>query len=77
MSWNYRVVRRQDESGIWYGIHEVYYSDDGRPTACTEDAVKPGGDTLEELRNDIRYFKEALEKPVLDYDDFVVQEKGL
>lgn len=37
-SWNYRVVRYKDGSG--YGLHEVYYDDDGLPWTMTEDAVR-------------------------------------
>lgn len=38
MTWNYRIVRYRDEGG--YGLHEVYYDDDGQPWAMTE---KPCG----------------------------------
>jgi hypothetical protein len=70
-------MRRQTGEEVWYGIHEVYYSEDGRPIACSEEAVRPYGESPEELRNDVRHFSEALEKPVLDYDDIGRTEKGL
>lgn len=36
--WNYRIVEYQDGSG--YGLHEVYYDDDGQPWAMTEGAAR-------------------------------------
>jgi len=29
MSWNYRVIKQEDGDESHYGIHEVYYNDDG------------------------------------------------
>lgn len=34
MSWNYRLVSYADGSG--YGLHEVYYDEDGQPWGMTE-----------------------------------------
>jgi hypothetical protein len=60
-----------DDSGqetISYGIHEVYYNSAGVPTTCSINPMSPYGETFEELVSDLRYFSEALEKPVLDFD---------
>ena len=35
MSWNYRIVKYRDNSG--FGIHEVYYDDEGKPWGMTSD----------------------------------------
>jgi hypothetical protein len=64
MSWNYRVIRRPD--GL--GIHEVYYSEDGRPISWTQDTVEPYGDSPEELRADLEHMLRALDKPILVED---------
>jgi hypothetical protein len=64
MSWNYRVILQDD----YYSIHEVYYDDDGNIESWTEQPVGIGGETLEELKGDLEYYKHALEKPVLKYD---------
>lgn len=37
MSWNYRVVKYRDGSG--YGLHEVFYDDEGKAYAMTERPV--------------------------------------
>jgi hypothetical protein len=38
MTWNYRIVRRRDGT---YGLHEVYYDDNGEPDYMTVDEVRP------------------------------------
>ena len=37
MSWNYRIVRYRDGSG--FGLHEVFYDDDGEPWGMTEKPI--------------------------------------
>ena len=66
MTWNYRVFREADGA---YVIREVHYNADGSIVACTENAVEPFGETLEELAQDLEYFNEALELPVLTMAD--------
>ncbi len=66
MEWNYRVFHEEDGN---YTIHEVYYDADGSILACTENAVEPTGESLEELAQDIEWFGEALTLPVLTLAD--------
>jgi hypothetical protein len=69
MTWNHRVVKKTHTTGeISYGVHEVYYNDEGKPISCTQDAVEPYGETLEELKREIERFSKATELPILDYD---------
>lgn len=70
--WNYRVMRRaythKDATTEYsYGIHEVYYSLDGEPDCHSENDVGIHGETVEELKKDLKNYKRALNKPVLDY----------
>lgn len=72
--WNYRVIRRERHHeivGKWvqFGIHEVYYRN-GEPSMCSVDAMEPHGETLDELLEDMKHFQSALDKPVLNYEDF-------
>lgn len=72
--WNHRVIRKEQtdvagQTWVSFGIHEVYYNDKNEPVACTENAVDPHGETLEELQEVMQWFAQALEKPVLTFDD--------
>lgn len=65
MSWNYRVLCRQDANGEpYFAVHEVYYTDD-KPTSWTCDAASPSGDNLFELAIDAARMAAACGSPVL------------
>jgi len=74
MTWNHRVIRKEykgfNEIEIQFGIHEVYYNDDGVPDMCTENPVDVVGDNIKELKQTLRWMRKALSQPVLDYADF-------
>lgn len=61
MVWNYRII----EHDRMFYIHEVYYNDNGDITAISEDPMHPHGETLEELKNDLEYFRQAFIRPIL------------
>jgi hypothetical protein len=63
--WNFRIVRHDEEVEEWYGIHEVYYDDEGK-VCLTVDPVPLCADTLELLRGRSEH---AFEKPILNYSD--------
>ena len=66
MSWSYRVVKKEDI----YGIHEVYYDDDGKPDMCTENPIIMDADSADDLEWMIKQFKIAMNQPWLNYTDF-------
>ncbi len=65
--WNYRVIHKyhEEDETHTYHIHEVFYDENGSIEMWTESAVKPFGETPSELREDIRYFIKAFQKPIL------------
>jgi len=67
-SWNYRVIRKPtpDTDSVVHQIHEVYYREDGAIEGWTAEPVTPLGESVEELREDIRYFLQAFRRPVLE-----------
>lgn len=79
MSWNYRVVRRTfqipthegENEEVLYGIHEVYYNDNGEIWTLTEEPVEVISETAEHMAEVLSMMKRALELPVLDYDELV------
>jgi len=74
MSWNYRVLVKRTTREDYveeerYGIHEVYYDDNGIAHSCTETPEDPYGETFEELRDNMIQIMGALLEPIIDYDD--------
>lgn len=65
--WNYRVCKRVDAAGeILYGVHEVYYNDDGSFRAATELPVPLEENAPGELTETIARVVLASSKPVVD-----------
>lgn len=79
--WNYRILATHiQDSGelgkhdVRFAIHEVHYDDD-IPVGFTENPVYPitfdgEGDPIESLKWQFDAMKTALDKPILDYDNF-------
>ncbi len=65
--WNTRVIRKYDQKTdtTIFEMHEVHYDDNNRIIAWTESSVGPFGETLAELKEDIKHFLEAVQKPIL------------
>ncbi|HAG82354.1 MAG TPA: hypothetical protein DCL61_14590 [Cyanobacteria bacterium UBA12227] len=57
-----------------YEPTEVFYAEDGSLLGCTEKAVEPWGQSLEELAKNIEWFKEALALPILTLADIPAQQ---
>ena len=65
MTWNYRIIKKDGD----YSIHEVYYTEDGKPEKVTKEPVAIVGDSLLELQEEFVHYLRALLKPVLNYED--------
>lgn len=70
MSWNYRIIKTTIGGEDSYGIHEVYYDENGKPKMYSEDPIPAHGETLTELREDMDRLLQAFEKPIISSDDF-------
>lgn len=66
MSWNYRVVKHEQDDMVFYTIHEVHYDENGEAIAYTENAVPAFGEDHQELKDSLIHQMGALTKPVLD-----------
>lgn len=66
MSWNYRVVKDRDEKTgeEWYGMCEVYYSEDGKINGITAPLFSV--EIYGEFASMFQLMEEALEKKILD-----------
>lgn len=65
MNWNYRVIVKDAE----YGIYEVYYEDSGSVCGLSESSVVPVAGDLIELRERLQTIADALNDSVLRYED--------
>jgi hypothetical protein len=67
-TWNYRVLRKThpDADSASYEVHEVFYQEDGSVDGWTVESVRPFGETVEELREDLRHFLHAFRRPVME-----------
>ncbi len=65
MSWNYRVVKKDDG----YGIHEVYYNEADDICMISENQIAPYGTDFHELRGDVHKMEDAFGRPVLIYEE--------
>jgi len=68
--WNHRVIKKTWNKGYeheesQYGIHEVFYNDDGEIYAHPETAVTLSNETIEDLREYLQWCLESLDKPIL------------
>jgi len=73
MSWNYRVMTC--DNGLTYEIYEVYYHYNGSLKMYTENSIKPFGESLEDLKDELNMMIKAFENPVLKPEDFPTNEK--
>jgi hypothetical protein len=69
MTWDYRVIKQEHPTGTTYAIYEVYYDDEGNILYISKDPENPQGETLTELKNDLKYMRQALKRPILDMDE--------
>lgn len=68
--WNYRIIKTVNHGEESYGIYEVYYDDQNRPTSCTENSLTPICDSVDDLIVELDIMKEARKLAVLSMNDF-------
>lgn len=70
--WNCRVVEKTLDSGDkWFGVYEVFYSDEKNIYAITENPVDISGETIEEVKGYFELVKKAFDAPVLKFEEIV------
>ena len=80
MNWDYRVIKRTFKmpSGyleIQHAIYEVYYDEDGNVNTWSANPMYIAGETLDELRDDLKRYSAAFDRPILDWDELEKQLK--
>lgn len=78
MTWNYRLVLRDDLDEDWYEVHEVYYNEKKELILCTENPISLSGESLEDVVENIGMILKDIKKhPILlasDLPDASVDE---
>lgn len=71
MTWNYRLLKKAVTWGsadyVVYGIHEVYYDENGTVESWTENEVTLGSyESTEEVKQSMELIRKAFSKPLLE-----------
>jgi hypothetical protein len=64
MTWNYRIIRTDDDGGTDLALHEVYYND-GKPASWTCEPTTVAGSNLSGLTLNLAWMLKALTMPPL------------
>lgn len=67
--WNHRLIKREYDECVQFGIHEVFYNDDGSIYAYTEEPISVACDTEEDVKEILEWMQNCLDKPVLVYGE--------
>ena len=72
MRWNYQIIHHDDDDyNPYFGLHEIYYDDDGS-MSWTEEPTVVGDDTEEIISSLKMMLKEAENSPVLIHSEINV-----
>lgn len=67
MTWNFRLVKHAQSKSVWYGVHEVFYNEAGKPWAMTQEPVDVAGESAKDILGDLNRIKQDLKRSsVLD-----------
>jgi hypothetical protein len=64
MRWDYRIIRTEKAGEEYFGIHEVFYPTNNRPTWVSNPALCYVG-TVHELQAHMAEMGKAFDRPVL------------
>lgn len=74
MSWHFQVAKEVDADGsAYYEMHEVYpaLQGEGEPMPITAHGIKPGGESVDDLRWMLKAMLHDLDKyPVISMSDY-------
>ncbi len=65
MGWNHRIFRSVDHGEEIFTVREVMFNNEGHIWGWTE-AIEPLGNTLDELKQELEWMREACDKHVID-----------
>lgn len=69
MTWNFRLVKHTERKPkrVWYGVHEVFYTEDGRPWTMTQHPVTIDGESIKDALEYLEMIRRDVKRlPILD-----------
>lgn len=64
--WNYRIVKYANED-CGYGLHEMYYDDNGKEDSMTKNPASFTGDSVSEIHEAMMKARvDAIKRPVFE-----------
>lgn len=73
--WNCRIICHDKDEYPWYGVHEVFYNNDGSIYGYTESAIDITGDTEKEVKKYARMIMRDINKsPILIESEIVIAD---
>ena len=69
MMWNFRLVKHTEPKlkRVWYGVHEVFYNEAGKPWTMTQEPVHVDGESVKDVVAYLKLIQHDLKRlPVLD-----------
>ena len=69
MTWNFRLVKHVERNPrrVWYGVHEVFYNESGKPWTMTQDPSQIDGESVKDVLSYLGMIQRDLKRsPVLD-----------
>jgi hypothetical protein len=62
LMWNNRIVKHEKDDAVWYSVHEVFYNDNGGINGYTEDPISIVGETVEDVKSQLKMIMKDIEK---------------
>ena len=60
--WNNRIVKHEKDDITWYGVHEVFYHENGGINGYTEEPIVILGETVEDVKSQLEMIMKDIEK---------------
>ena len=60
--WNNRIVKHEKDDIVWYSVHEVFYHENGGINGYTEDPISIVGETVEDVKSQLKMIMKDIEK---------------
>ena len=60
--WNNRIIKHEKDDTVWYAVHEVFYNDNGGINGYTENPITILGETVEEVKSQLKMIMKDIEK---------------